>query len=557
MVVKKNLLMAVVLGWIVACGGPADSTLVAPQVAGVAPTVPEQIDFNYHVKPILSDKCFACHGPDKGNQQAGLALHERELALAALGENLDRHAIVPGDTVKSLLVERIHTIDANALMPPPESNLVLTEYEKAVLTAWVAQGAVYKKHWAFLAPTQPEVPAAGEGWAKNEIDRFVAKRLDGSGLERSPQAEKAKLLRRASFVLTGLPPSLEALDRLEANTSPNAFEQEIDRLLASTAYAERMTQIWMDLSRYADSHGYQDDPERFMWPWRDWVIHAYEQNLPYDQFVTWQLAGDLLPDAGLEQVIASGFNRNHKITYEGGSLDEEFRTEYVADRAQVAGTAFLGLTMECARCHDHKYDPVSQKNYFELFAFFNNVDEEGFVEPVGRTPDPFVTLTHQEVEDLVAFIHLPDSIEKVELMVMEEMPQPRQAFLLARGQYDAPTEPVYPSTPERILAFGDRPPNRLGLANWLFDADNPLTARVAVNRLWQQVFGTGIVATSYDFGNQGALPSHPDLLDHLALKYQHEGWDTKAMLKYMVLSATFQQSSKTNAVYEEIDPENR
>ncbi|HAP58046.1 MAG TPA: hypothetical protein DCR93_00520, partial [Cytophagales bacterium] len=555
MCVKKLCLFAVgvVLGF--ACQKtnetPAQSEVVLSE------EVPELVDFNFHVKPILSDKCFACHGPDKGNQEAGLALHEPERALMALGEHLDRFAVVPGDTVSSLLVQRIYATDANELMPPPESNLVLTDYEKQVLTQWIAQGAPYKKHWSFIPPTQAEIPETGQDWARNEIDRFVAQGLEGTGLTRSPEAPKTKLLRRVSYVLTGLPPTAEDLNRFEANTAPDAYEREVDRLLASTAYAERMAQIWMDLARYADSHGYQDDPERFMWPWRDWVIHAYDKNLPYEEFVTWQLAGDLLPDAGLEQIIASGFNRNHKITYEGGSIAEEFRTEYVADRAQVVGTAFMGLTVECARCHDHKYDPVSQSNFFELFAFFNNVNERGFMEPVGTTPEPFITLTQEEISTVASFVNMPDSVPQVELMVMEEMPQPRQAYILARGQYDAPTTPVSPATPESILPYGDRPANRLGLAQWLFDAENPLTARVAVNRLWQQVFGSGIVATSYDFGNQGALPSHPELLDHLALQYQREGWDTKAMLKYLVMSATFRQSAKTDARMEEIDPENR
>lgn len=555
---KNWAFLAIVACLAYACldGTSSTDAVAANELLALRP-LPEQVDFNLHVKPILSDKCFVCHGPDESKRQAGLGLHDRALALAALGESSDRYAIVPGDAAASELVARTQSKDPSQQMPPPESNLALDAYEIAILEKWIAQGAEYKEHWAFIPPAQPELPAVAGDWPINEIDHFIAARLDAHGFTPSPTASKEKLLRRASFALTGLPPSPKALEAFITSTAPDAYEQAVDDLLISVAYAERMTQIWMDVARYADSHGYQDDPERFMWPWRDWVIYAYRSNLPYNDFVTWQLAGDLMPDANLEQIIATGFNRNHKITYEGGAIDEEFRTEYVADRAQTFGTAFLGLTVECARCHDHKYDPISQRNYFELFAFFNNVDEKGFMDTVGQTPEPFVTLTNTEIESLASFINKPDSIESLELMVMEEMPEPRQAHILNRGQYDQPGEAVQAATPERLLAFGDRMPNRLGLANWLFDAGHPLTARVTVNRLWQQVFGTGIVATSFDFGSQGALPTHPELLDFLAIKFQHEGWDTRAMLKYMVMSATFRQSSKLTPELLEKDPENR
>ncbi len=522
-----------------------------------APTLPDVVDFNFHVKPILSDKCFKCHGPDVNTREANLAFHNEALAFKALDGDTTRFAIIAGDTTNSQLLKAINTTNPNEMMPPPESNLALTNYEKEMLEKWILQGAKWKQHWAFSAPQQPAIPEENSDWIINDIDRFILKRLDQEGLQASPAAEKSKLLRRLSFTLTGLPPTSAELGAFLNDDSDQAYEKMVDNLLASKAYAEQMTQIWMDVARYADSHGYQDDPERFMWPWRDWVIHAYKTNMPYDDFVTWQLAGDMLPKATQEQIIASGFNRNHKITYEGGSIPEEFRTEYVADRAHTFGTAFLGLTVECARCHDHKYDPISQQNYYELFAFFNNVSEKGLVEPVGKTPAPYIVLSQEEIAQNLQFIHELDSAGKVELMVMQEMDKPRPTYILNRGQYDKPTTTeVFPYTPESILPFGKRPKNRIGLAEWLFDAQHPLTARVAVNRLWQQVFGNGLVATSFDFGNQGTLPTHPELLDYLALKYQQEGWDTKAMLKFMVMSASFRQSTKISPELLRQDPQN-
>ncbi|GBF20378.1 MULTISPECIES: PSD1 and planctomycete cytochrome C domain-containing protein [Arenibacter] len=523
--------------------------------------IPDKIDFTFHVKPILSDRCFKCHGPDKNAIEGGLSLNTAEDAYMALGKNKDHYAIVPGDVEKSELVNRLYTTDESLMMPPPESNLTVTKYEKEILKKWIEQGAEYKEHWAFIAPEKPIVPkTSNTTWAQNEIDQFVLSQLEQKGLEPNEKATKEKLLRRVFFDLTGLPPSVEQINNFVHNDSPNAYEEIIDSLLNTVDYAEHMSAEWMDIARYADTHGYQDDFERIMWPWRDWVIHAFKENMPYDQFVTYQLAGDLMPNANAEQVLATGFNRNHKITFEGGVIPEEYRIEYVEDRAVTFGTAFLGLTFECARCHDHKYDPISQKNHFELFSFFNNIDELGLTPGgAGKIPKPYMTITEKEKNGVLSFVQLQKStMKEVPVMVMNEMEEIRPSYILNRGVYDQPTTQVYPNTPESILPYPEEyPKNRLGLAKWLFHEDNPLTARVTVNRYWQRMFGTGLVASSFDFGNQGSLPTHPELLDFLAIKLKEEGWDTRKILKYMALSATYQQSTKVSKDLQELDPENR
>ena len=520
--------------------------------------LPEVVDFNFHVKPILSDRCFKCHGPDANTREADLRFDTKEGAFAALGENKDRFAIVAGDIEKSALVERIYHNDPDEIMPPPESNLTLNDYEKAILKKWIEKGAEWKTHWSFLPLEKPVLPKVkNKGWVNNEIDHFVLARLEQEGLPPSEEARKEQLLRRVTFDLTGLPPTLSDIHNFLNDNSLNAYEKVIDRLFVSDAYAENMTAKWLDLARYADTHGYQDDLERIMWPWRDWVIHAFKTNMPYDQFVTWQLAGDLLPNPTKEQLIATAFNRNHKITQEGGVIDEEYRVEYVADRTQTFGTAFLGTSFECARCHDHKYDPISQKDFFSLFAFFNNVPEKGLIPEYGAIPEPSIKITKEEIEQTLTFINNTDTLKEIPLMVMEEMHKPRQAHILKRGAYDKPTNPVEPATPESILTFPESlPKNRLGLAKWLFLKDNAIPARVMANRLWQQCFGKGIVATSYDFGNQGSLPTHPELLDHIATKLLENGWDIKATLKYIVMSATYRQSAKATPKIIERDPEN-
>ncbi len=519
--------------------------------------VPETIDYIFHVKPILSDRCYLCHGPDEGTREGGLRLDTKEGAYAAIGEHLDRYAIVPGDVESSALISKINNPDPEKVMPPIASNLTLSDYEKKVLEKWIEQGAVWKDHWAFIPPVKPEIPkVADSDWAANGIDYFILKRLEDKGLKPSPKATKEKLIRRVAFDITGLPPTAEQIDAFLLDTGENAFENVVDNLLASKAYGERMASDWLDVARYADTHGYQDDLERVMWPWRDWVINAYNKNLPYDEFIKWQLAGDLLPEPTLEQIVATGFNRNHKITQEGGVIDEEYRVEYVMDRTNTTATALLGLTMECARCHDHKYDPISQHEFYSFYSFFNKVKEKGQIG-YDEIPQPNIKITPKEIEESLAFINMPDSIKEVNLMVMKDDAPERKTFILNRGVYDAPTDEVELGTPNAVLVFGDTyEKNRLGLVNWLFDDDNALTARVAINRIWQQIYGIGIVSTVDDFGNQGALPSHPELLDWLAVTFREKNWDTKAMIKMMVMSSTYQQTAKVSSKLLEMDPDN-
>jgi len=520
-------------------------------------SLPDKISFNYHIRPILSDRCFKCHGPDKAKIEAGLSLSNKEDAFIALGENKDHYAIIPGDAENSTLVERMFTDDESIVMPPPESNLVLSDYEKKLLKKWVEEGAEWEEHWAFDPLDKSSPPDVNDqDWAINGIDNYIFKKIESTGKSPSKKARKEHLIRRLAFDLTGLPPSLEEVNSFLEDDSEDAYEKLVDMYLNSPAYAEYMTGHWLDVARYADTHGYQDDLERVMWPWRDWVIHAFSENMPYDQFVKWQLAGDLLDNPTKEQIIATGFNRNHKITQEGGVIPEEYRVEYVSDRTMTFGKAFMGLTVDCAKCHDHKYDPISQKEYYSLFSFFNNVPEKGLIEEYGTTPAPFITLSKEEIEEQITFINNLDTMDNIELMVMEEDPTLRKSYILSRGLYDHPTEEVTPNTPEKILSFDGYEKNRKGLSEWLFDENNPLTARVTVNRFWLMCFGKGIVSTPDDFGAQGSLPSHPKLLDHLATKFIEDNWDIKALMKYMVMSNTYQQDSKVTPEAYEDDPEN-
>ena len=541
-----------------------DSFSVSEQITGVESSeilishnnIPETVDFNFHVKPIISDKCFACHGPDEKERAANLRL-DTEDGLYQLTEELSSYVVDKKSPKKSEMLNRIFHENPSIVMPPPESNLVLSDYEKEILNKWILQGGKWKKHWSYNKPIKPQIPdVKNKSWINNDIDYFTLKNIEANGLNISSVEDKEILIRRLYFDLIGLPPSVEEIDEFLNDRTENSYEKIVDKLLNSENYGERMASIWMDIARYGDSHGYQDDLERVMWPWRDWVIHAYNSNLPYDEFITWQLAGDLIPNATKEQIIATGFNRNHKITQEGGVIPEEYRTEYVADRTNTTSKMMLGLTMECARCHSHKYDEISHDEYYGMFSYFNNIDEEGLITYQDKAPKPNITVSRKDIDNDLGFIKLPDSIDEVTFMVMKETENLRKTYVLERGSYDAPSREVKPMTPNAVLPINKSNSNRLDLANWFFDDENPLTSRVVVNRLWQQFFGVGIVATPDDFGSQGNRPTNPELLDWLSVTYMENGWDTKKFIKKIVTSKTYMQSSKVDEQNKKLDPEN-
>jgi len=523
--------------------------------------IPETVSYNFDIRPIFSDKCFACHGPDANKRQAGLRLDNEKDAYQVLKEHPSEHALVPGNTARSQVFVRITNKDTSLLMPPPESNLSLTKREIRLIEKWIKQGAKYEPHWAFTAPVSPEIPGVkNKDWPRNEIDYFILQKIEQRGMRPNSEADKERLLKRVCLDVVGLPPSIEMMDNFLTDGSTDAYEKIVDQLLQQPAYGEKMAVHWMDVARFADSHGFQDDSYRSQWPWRDWVIHAYNQNMPYDQFITWQLAGDLLPDPTKEQILATGFNRNHKITEEGGIIDEEYRVMYVSDRTDMLGKALLGVTIECARCHDHKYDPFSQKEYYQLYGFFNNVREVGIESVVGGpetyAKKPLMEISDTDLSGILNFINKPDT-NKLIVSIMGELDSTRATHVLIRGSYDAPGEKVEPETPASILPFKNQfPKNRLGLAQWLFDEKNPLTARVFVNQMWQEFFGRGLVKTTGDFGMQGELPSHPALLDWLAVDFATHGWDIKRLVKQIVTSATYRQSAMVSKEKYNADPEN-
>ncbi|MCU0324421.1 MAG: PSD1 and planctomycete cytochrome C domain-containing protein [Spirosomaceae bacterium] len=521
--------------------------------------IPDEVDYNFHIRPILSDRCFKCHGPDVNKQEAGLRLDTPEGAFAALKDNPKAHAIVAGNLEESEVYQRIIAKDTAILMPPPSSNLKLTKYEIELIGKWIKQGAKYKPHWAFIPPQKPKLPEADKDWVKNEIDHFIYAKMEEKGLEPNEEADKERLLKRVSLDLIGLPPSVEMQERFLNDNSPNAYERVVDELLKNKHFGEKMAISWLDVARYADSHGYQDDGLRTMWPWRDWVIHAFNSNYSYSKFLTWQLAGDLLPNPNKEMLLATGFNRNHKITQEGGVIDEEYRIEYVTDRTNTFGKAFLALTFECAHCHDHKYDPISQKDYYRTFAFFNQVPEKGLFGTIDASfaDPPNMKITTEDVKSILKFINKKDT-SNVTVMVMKDSSKVRPTYVLNRGNYDSHGERVGVGIPKAIMPFDTNKldKNRLGLAKWMLDARNPLTARVYVNRLWASFFGRGIVKTLGDFGMQGELPTHPELLDWLAVDFRENGWNIKRLVKQIVMSATYRQSSAITENHLKTDPEN-
>ena len=801
----------------------------------------DTVEFNRDIRPILSDHCYTCHGPDQANRKTKLRFDTEDGAKQDLG---GRFAIVPGDPAKSEMVSRISAGNSPRRMPPAYASAALSDHDIGLIREWIAQGAKWQKHWSLIPPRRPETPhVSNPAWIRNPIDAFVLARLDREGLKPSPEADKATLIRRVTLDLTGLPPSPAEIDAFLADKSPNAYEKVVDRLLASPRYGEKMAYRWLDLARYADTNGYQTDGERYMWRWRDWVVDAFNHNMPFNEFTIEQLAGDMLPNATLDQRIASGFNRNHRGNGEGGIVPEEYAVEYVVDRVDTTSTVWMGLTVGCARCHDHKYDPIKQKDFYSLYAYFDNIPERGNAEKYGNSPpiikaptaeqqtkvasldhgiktaeqtftaaerktvrderkweshigseiqwfpprqlaasysldtapaapvkiegnvafapgrigaaaqfdghsfvnagdiaefgflDKFtisawvnasapngaivgrgkdlaessgynlvlsnghvqldlvqrwlddslrvetedalplnswhhvaatydgsrfaegvkiyidgvprklkinldglnqdfrtkeplrigggagpenrfhgsidevrvyksdlppatiaVLATPEPLRELAAIrpaqrtpaqrdkLHLAwldafspepvreswatlqqahedrdkfyDSIQTV--MVMQELPGQRETHLLIRGSYDRPGPKVERGVPGILPPLpAGAPNNRLGLAQWLVDPGNPLTARVTVNRYWQSYFGTGIVKTVEDFGSQGEWPSHPELLDWLATEFMRTGWNIKAIQKTIVMSATYRQSSEASAELVARDPENR
>lgn len=527
-------------------------------------------DFAQRIRPILAENCFACHGPDENHREGDLRLDDETAAKD--------HAIVAGSSAESEVFARITSDDPDLVMPPADSGKSLTQEEIELLRQWIDDGAKWSGHWAFESVAKPAVPDAGADWVRNEIDRFTYQRMATAGLHPSAVAEPEVLVRRLYLDLIGLPPTREQARSFLDDPSDDAYERVVDELLASEHYGERMAVYWLDGARYADTNGFQNDFYRRQWPWRDWVIQAFNDNMPYDQFVTEQLAGDLLPEATDRQRIATGFCRNNHSVTEGGSIEAEWFVENVIDRVETTSNVFLGLTMGCARCHSHKYDPITQKDFYRFFAFFSNVNEKGFYQETRGNVGPQVTLATEEHErQLDEFDRRIAEIEeqaadsgedmKEELkavrkerqeykktiptvMVMEDKAEMSPAYLLNRGQYNAPdkSEELWPAVPEFLPAMPqDAPKSRLGLAEWMVSADNPLVSRVMVNRVWANLFGRGIVASLDNFGVQSDPPSHPQLLDWLAADFMDSGWDLKRLQKQLVMSSTYRQSSDRHA----------
>ena len=552
------------------------------------------VDFDRVIRPIISENCYQCHGPDEGNRKARLRFDLRPEALQPAKSGAV--AIVPGAPAKSELMTRITAADENDHMPPASTGKTLSPAQIESLRRWIAQGAPYAAHWAYLKPSRPALPAVRQGkWPRNPIDRFILARLEREGLAPSPPADRPTLIRRVALDLTGLPPTPEEVDRFLADKSPGAYEALVDGLLAKPAFGEHWARMWLDLARYADSAGYADDPPRTIWAYRDWVIKALNQNLPFDRFTLEQIAGDLLEGASEEEEVATAFHRNTMTNNEGGTTDEEFRNAAVIDRVNTTMSVWMATSMACAQCHTHKYDPITQKEYFRFFAFFNNTadadrqDESPVLDvspaavkeqrarlqsqitdlqralKAGATNGPATTAADgTEATDGPARLkRLQAELQKatpVTVPVMRELqgPQRRTTHIQLRGNYLALAEEVTPGVPAALHPFPkDAPLNRLGVARWLVDTNNPLTARVIANRFWEQIFGVGIVRTSEDFGTQGDRPTHPELLDWLATELVARDWNVKAFLKLLVTSAAYTQSSRVTPAIAERDPDNR
>jgi hypothetical protein len=646
----------------------AAALLVALCAAG-GRAADDRLSFNADIRPILSDKCFACHGFDAQNRQAELRLDTAEGAYEDRGGS---RAIVPGDLAASELWRRITSDDPDERMPPADSPKPLSPTEIDVLRRWIEQGAEYQKHWAFEPLERHALPTVSPS-AEHPIDRWISSRLQAAGLQLAAEADRPTLLRRVAFALTGLPPTIAQAEAYFADQAPGAYERMVDRFLESQHYGEEMARHWLDVARYADTHGMHLDNERQTWAYRDWVVRAFNQNLPFDRFTIDQLAGDLLAEPTADQLTATGFNRCNVTSSEGGSIDDELLFRYAVDRTSTMMQAWMGLTGGCAVCHDHKFDPISQREFYSMYAFFNSAADPAMdgnallTQPVLKleTPESRQELaaldaqiaTQQQLLDQTirqleyvdpataavpeltgtpssagdparSFLawwkaaegkdiaELPDDLKAIAKLgpaggadadaqrrlqlhylqnicvdtqprfapllaelarlrtsrsaienaipstfVFRDRPEPRPSFVMIRGAYDKPGEPVTAGVPAVLPPLhpsdAERPATRLDLARWLVSGEHPLTARVTVNRFWQQFFGTGLVKTSYDFGTQGELPSHPELLDWLAVRFQESGWDVKQLVRLLLTSATFRQSAAVSADLYVRDPENR
>ena len=503
------------------------SAVLALTLSGVAGASP---DFQSEVRPILQ-KCLPCHGPDEHSRMANLRLDSHE---AATGQDGGHAGLVPGDSSASRMLARV-TAETNP-MPPTGDRLSAAEIE--TLRQWIDAGAEYQRHWAFDRPVTPQLPeVTDEAWPSNPIDYFVLAKLEAADLAPSGEADRYTLARRLSLDLTGLPPKPESVEEFVSDRSADAYERFVARLLDSNAYGERWASIWLDLARYADSMGYEKDTLRTIWPYRDWVVRALNENMPFDEFTVQQLAGDLLPEPTDDHFIATGFHRNTMNNTEGGTDDEEFRDAAVKDRIATTGQVWMGLTVGCAQCHSHKYDPISHEEYYSLYAFFNQTEDADT-----NDDNPKLTVS-----------------EGVTTPILRELPaeDQRETFVHKSGNFRNLGQRVTAGVPAAFHSLPEgAPANRLGLARWITSEENPLTARVTVNRLWARLFGKGIVTTEEDFGTQGEPPTHPQLLDWLATEFVRSGWDVKAMLTTMVTSSTYRQTSNVTPDRLEADPDN-
>lgn len=576
----------------VVCVTQASSADDGPNTASAS-----SLDYSRDIRPILSRNCFRCHGPDEAKREADLRLDTFDGATAKIGEG---HAIVPGAPGESHLVLRILSEDIDSKMPPLDSGKTLSAREIELLRQWIQQGATYTQHWSFREIVRPPEPEMDSTWPKNPIDRFVLKTLSQHQIEPAPESTRSTLIRRVYLDVVGLPPSVEESDRFLTDDSAAAYSDMVDRALASPHYGERWGRHWLDQARYADTHGYTIDGERSIWPYRDWVINALNDDMPFDQFTIEQLAGDLLENPSRDQLVATGFHRNTLMNQEGGTDAEQFRNEAVVDRVNTTGAVWLGLTVGCAQCHTHKYDPLTHHEYYQLFAFFNQCKDVNSVAPQLTLGTPEQVAQLKEVDSVIAGAkkklealdkrrtdgslsaaeRATAAVERTkaedefkvleadrvkllttipETMIMADVDQPRETHVLIRGDFLRQGDMVDADTPRALpaMAVVDHRRTRLDLARWLVDRRNPLTARVTVNRIWAQYFGAGLVETENDFGFQGTPPSHPELLDWLAAEFMEHGWSLKHIHRLILNSATYRQSSAHRPELSTIDPLNR